>query len=86
MIPNVSQKPNGAVLKLCPTLCSHMDCSPPGSSVHGIPRQEYWSGVPFPTPGDLPLLQGILSTPRAQSHVSCVSCLGGGFFTISVTC
>ena len=20
----------------------------------GFPRQEYWSGVPFPTPGDLP--------------------------------
>ena len=31
-----------------------MDCSPPGSSVHGILRQEYWSGLPFPSPGDLP--------------------------------
>ena len=30
-----------------------MDCSPPGSSVHGISRQEYWSGVPFPSPGHL---------------------------------
>ena len=30
-----------------------MDCSPPGSSVHGILRQEYWSGLPFPSPGDL---------------------------------
>ena len=20
----------------------------------GLPRQEYWSGLPFPTPGDLP--------------------------------
>ena len=26
-----------------------MDCSPPGSLVHGIPRQEYWSGLPFPS-------------------------------------
>ena len=25
-----------------------------GSSVHGFPRQEYWSGLPFPPPGDLP--------------------------------
>ena len=25
-----------------------------GSSVHGISRQEYWSGFPFPSPGDLP--------------------------------
>ena len=36
-----------------PTLCSSIDCSPPGSSVHGV-RQEYWSAVPFPSPGDLP--------------------------------
>ena len=26
------------------------DCSPPGFSVHGILRQEYWSGLPFPPP------------------------------------
>ena len=31
-----------------------MNCSPPGSSVHGIFHQEYWSGLPFPCPGDLP--------------------------------
>ena len=31
-----------------------MDCSPPGSSVHVILQQEYWSGLPFPSPGDLP--------------------------------
>ena len=31
-----------------------MDCSLPGSSVHGIPKPEYWSGLPFPSPGDLP--------------------------------
>ena len=33
---------------LCPTLCDPMDCSPPGL---GFPRQENWSGLPFPTPG-----------------------------------
>ena len=43
-----------ASLQSCPTLCSPMDGSPPGSSVHGISRQEYWSGLPFPSPGDLP--------------------------------
>ena len=31
-----------------------VDCSPAGSSVHEFPRQEYWSGLPFPHPGDLP--------------------------------
>ena len=40
------------VLQLCLTLRDSMDCSPPGSSVHS--RQEYWSGLPFPLPGDLP--------------------------------
>ena len=32
-----------------------MGCSQPGSSVHGFPRQEYWSGLLF-------LLQGIFPT------------------------
>ena len=31
-----------------------VDCSPPGSLSMGFPRQEYWSGLPFPSPGDLP--------------------------------
>ena len=31
-----------------------MDLGLPCSSVHGIPRQEYWSGLPCPPPGDLP--------------------------------
>ena len=31
-----------------------MDYIPPGSSVHGFLRQEYWNGLPFPSPGDLP--------------------------------
>ena len=35
-------------------LCDLMDCSPPVSSVQGISWQQYWSGWPFPTPGNLP--------------------------------
>ena len=31
-----------------------MDCSLPGSSVLGFSRQDYWSGLPFPSPGNLP--------------------------------
>jgi len=31
-----------------------MDCSPPGSSVHGIFQEEYWSRLSFPSPRDLP--------------------------------
>ena len=36
-----------------------------------FPRQEYWSGLPFPSPGDLPL--------PGTEPVS--SALAGGFFT-----
>ena len=32
------------------TLSDPMDCSLPGSSVNGFSRQEYWSGVPLPSP------------------------------------
>ena len=31
-----------------------MDYSPLGFSVYGTSRQEYWSGLPFSSPGDLP--------------------------------
>ena len=41
-------------LQSCSTICDPMDCSPPGSSVNGILHQEYWSGLPCPSPGDLP--------------------------------
>ena len=52
-------------------LCDLMDCSPPGSSVHEFPRQEYWSGLPFPTPGDL-------ASPGTEPSSLA---LAGGFFT-----
>ena len=42
------------IAQSCLTLCKSLDRSPPGSSVHGIFRQEYWSGLPLPPPGDLP--------------------------------
>ena len=42
------------VTQSCPTLCGPTDHSLPGSSVHEFSRQEYWSGLPFPSPGDLP--------------------------------
>ena len=41
-------------LSSVPFFCDLMSCSLPGSSVHGILRQEYWSGLPCPPPGDLP--------------------------------
>ena len=42
-----------------------MPYSPPGCSLSmGFPRQEYWSGLPFPSPGDL-LYQVIESVSSA---------------------
>ena len=37
----------------------------------GFPRQEYWNGLPFPSPGDFP--------DPGNEHMSPV--LAGGFFT-----
>ena len=37
-----------------PDSCDPIDCCLPGSSVHGFSRQEYWSGLLFPSPGDFP--------------------------------
>ena len=36
-------------------LCDPMDCSWPGSFVHGILQEEYWNEYPFHSPGDLPV-------------------------------
>ena len=40
--------------QLCPALRDPMDCSPPGSCVHGVLQARYWSGLPCHPPGDLP--------------------------------
>ena len=59
------------VIKWCLTLCDPMNCSPPGSSVHGIPQ----AGI----------LEWVASSfSRGASQIgdhTCVSCTTGGFFT-----
>jgi len=53
--------------------CNPMDCSPPGSSVHGISQARIleWVAISFSRRSSL---------PRDWTHVSCVSLLPGGFF------
>ena len=59
------------VTKSCLTFRDPMDCSPPGSSLSmGIPREEYWSGLPFHSPGNL------TNTGIEPIHDSWVSCTG----------
>ena len=42
------------VAQSCPTLSDLMDCSLQAPLSLGFSRQEYWNGLPFPSPGDLP--------------------------------
>ena len=43
------------VAQSCPTLCDPIDCVAYKAPLYmGFSRQEYWSGLPFPSPGDLP--------------------------------
>ena len=42
------------VARSCPTLYDPMDGGYQAPPSMGFSRQEYWSGVPFPFPGDLP--------------------------------
>ena len=60
--------------KLCLRLWEPMDCSPPGSSVHGIFQAKIveWVAI-YASRGS--------SQPRDQTHTSKISCIAGGFFT-----
>ena len=62
-----------AIACMCPqsflTLCNPMDCSHQAPLSMGFPRQEYCSGLPFPSPGDLP-------DPGIEPAFSCISCIG----------
>ena len=50
-------------------------CQAPLST--GFPRQEYWSGLPFPSPRDIPNL----GTEPGSSTLQEVYCISGRFFT-----
>ena len=61
-------KSESEVAQSCPTLCDPMDggaFQPPPSM--GFSKQEYWSGLPFPFPGDLPNPQIKLRYPPLQA-------------------
>ena len=58
-------------LQSCLTLFDPVDCSPLSM---GFYRQEYWSGLPFPSPGHLP-------DPGVELRSPVCPALAGGFFT-----
>ena len=50
LVPDYAQS-----LQSCPTLCEPMYCIAHQAPLSmGFPRQEYWSGLPYPPPEDLP--------------------------------
>ena len=63
-----------SVTQSYPTLCDPMDCSPPGSPSMEFSRQEHWSGLPFPPPGDL-------LDPRMEPASLASPTLASRFFT-----
>ena len=60
----------GLVTKSCPTLVTPwtVACQAPLSV--GFSIQEYWSGLPFPSPGDLPDPGIKPMSPALQAHSS----------------
>ena len=68
-------KKESEVAQSCPTLCYPMDCSPPGSSVHGILQARIleWVAISF-SKGS--------SRPRDQTQVSSIA---GRRFNLSAT-
>ena len=71
------------VAQSCPTLCDPWTVAYQASPSMGFSRQEYWSGLPFPSPGDLtdpgiepgsPALEANLSPRSTIQH--CIANLG----------
>ena len=72
--PSPMHESESEVAQSCPALSDPMDCSLPGSSVHGIFRQEYWSGVPLPSPMKCPGE----ANPETESRLVAAGGLGVG--------
>ena len=64
--------------RFSPTHCDPTDCSPQAPLSMEFSRQEYWSELPCPSPGDLP--NPGIEPPSLRSPA-----LAGGFFTTSTT-
>ena len=65
-------------LQLCQSLCNAMNCSCQAPLSVGFFRQESWSGLPFPSPGELP-------NPGMELVSLTSPTLAAGFFTPSTT-
>ena len=71
MLPRCIRAQSLSLIQLFSTLWT-VACQAPLSM--GFPRQEFWSGLPFPFPGDL-------LHPRVEPEAPASPALAGGFFT-----
>ena len=68
------KSPSCVCAQSSPTLCSSMDCSSPGCSVHVVFQARILEWVAISSSRGS-------SRPRNQTCISCVSCIAGGFLT-----
>ena len=61
------------VAQLCPTLCDPQTIACQALLYTGFSRQEYWSGLPFPSPGDLPTPGMEPKSPASKVVLYCLS-------------
>ena len=66
------------LLQLCPTLCDSMNCSPPGSFVHGILQVRILAWIAVSSSRGS-------SRPRGWTGISYVSCIGRQVCITNVT-
>ena len=66
----------GLVAKSCPTFATPCTVAHQAPLSMAFPRQEYWSGLLFPSLGDLPDLETETESPALQA----VCRTAGGFF------
>ena len=62
-----------SIAKLCPTLCDPMDCSPPGSSLHGILQARIleWVAISFFTGSPSPGMEPTSPDWQVDSYALC---------------
>ena len=80
----------GLVVKLCPTLTTPWTVAHQAPLSMGFSRQEYWSGLPFPSPGDpshtgiepgSPALQADSLPTELRGNVECQFLFSSGFLS-----
>ena len=65
----VTYESESEVAQSCPTLCNPWTVAHQAPLSMGFSRQEYWSGLSFPSPGDLPDPGIVPRSPTLQAEI-----------------